>query len=60
MTQIKNLDIKMKEIKEMKNDELKIELKSINYHIKHFSYGRWELSYRNELEKEAEKRGIEI
>jgi hypothetical protein len=50
----------MKEIKEMKNDELKIELKSINYHIKHFSYGRWELSYRNELEKEAEKRGIEI
>lgn len=48
--------MKMKEIKDMTNKELKEEWKSIDYHIKHFSYGRFELNYRGELEAEMDKR----
>lgn len=46
----------MKEVKNMSDKELKEEWKSVDYHIKHFSYGRFELNYRAELEAEMNKR----
>ena len=48
----------MKEIKEMTNKELKQEWEGINSHIRNFAYGNFELNYRENLEQEAEKRGI--
>lgn len=48
----------VKEIKNMTNKELKEELKSIEYHIKNYSFGRWGLNYRMELEKEIDKRNL--
>jgi hypothetical protein len=50
----------MKEISQFTNKELGEELKAINYHIQNFSYGRWELNYRNALIEEMLKRKIEL
>lgn len=48
----------VKEIKDMTNKELKEEWDGIEYHIRNFAYGRFELNYREDLEREANKRGI--
>jgi hypothetical protein len=47
-----------KQIKAMSNKKLKAEWDSIEYHIRHFSYGSWELNYRKLLEEEANKRRL--
>lgn len=49
----------MKEIKDMTNKELLQELEGIEQHIKLCSYGKVELNYREELEREINKRGLE-
>lgn len=50
----------MKKIKDMTNKELKEEWAGIEQHIKHFAYGKYELNYRDELEQEANKRGMSL
>lgn len=49
----------MKEIKDMTIKELKQELVSVEEHIDKFSYGSYELNYRDQLEKELERRSNE-
>jgi len=48
----------VKEIKDMTNKELKQEWRGIESHIRNFAYGKWELNYRDELERESDKRGL--
>lgn len=48
----------MKEVKDFTNKELKEEWEGINSHIRNFACGRWELNYREEIEQEADRRGI--
>ena len=44
------------EVKEMSFTDLNSELKDINNHILKFSYGKFELYYRAQLEKEIGER----
>jgi len=46
----------IKELKDMTKKELKEELIGINEHIDNFSYGRFELNYREDILREMEKR----
>ena len=46
----------MNEIKDMTMKELKQELVSVQEHIDMFSYGRYELNYREQLEVELDRR----
>ena len=50
----------VKEIKEMTDKELKEEWQGIESHIRNFAYGKSELYYREDLEREADKRGLLI
>jgi hypothetical protein len=47
-----------KELKDMTNKELKQEWIAIESHIRNFAYGKWELNFRDDIEKEANKRCI--
>ena len=46
----------MKKVKDMTIRELKKELIGVQEHINYFSYGRYELNYREQLENELERR----
>lgn len=46
----------MKELKAMSKKELLQELDGIEHHIDNFSYGRFELNYREEILSEIERR----
>ena len=48
--------MKKEEIEKMGNQELKTEWNDITFHIRNFSFGRWELRYQQLLEDELEKR----
>lgn len=50
----------LKGIKDMKDSELIKELEGIEDHIENYSYGRFELNYREKLYKELIKRGITL
>lgn len=42
----------------MTNKELKEEWQGIESHIRNFAYGKFELNYREDLERELYKRGL--
>jgi len=50
----------IKDAERLSNKKLLQELESIENHIKLFSYGRFELCWRNVLENEINKRRLEL
>ena len=47
-------------IKKMKKKELESEYQSVCEQIDFLSFGRWELAYREALEREISRRGYEV
>ena len=50
----------MKNLKDMTKKELGQELDGIEQHIAEFSYGKYELHYREAIYQEIERRGYEV